>query len=137
MDELGTLLRSRGMRLTRQRQRVVAVLAGREHATPEEIHEQVTADGGPEVSLSTVYRCLEALEELGIVRHTHLDHRAPSYQLADHDDHIHLVCNDCGSVSEVPLTLARSLVRTIDERTGFAVDLTHVALHGSCSACRH
>ncbi|CCH78235.1 putative iron uptake regulatory protein [Nostocoides japonicum T1-X7] len=137
MDELGSLLRSRGMRLTRQRERVMSVLAQCEHATPEQIHERVTADGGPEVSLSTVYRCLEALEDLGVVRHTHLDHRAPSYQLAGHADHVHLVCNDCGSVSEFPLDLAGSLVHAVDEQTGFAVDLTHVALHGSCARCRH
>lgn len=131
------LLRSRGKRLTRQRQRVVSALAGCEHATPEEIHERVSADGGPALPVSTVYRCLEALEELGIVRHTHLDHRAPSYQLADHDDHIHLVCQECGAVSQVPLDLAAPLTHAIDERTGFAVDLTHVALQGSCPRCRH
>ncbi len=136
MDELGSLLRSRGMRLTRQRERIVAALSACAHATPEEIHAALAADGGPEVSLSTVYRCLEALEDVGVIRHTHLDHRAPSYQLADHDDHIHLVCQTCGTVSEVPLAVARSLVRAIDERTGFAVDLTHVALHGSCPRCR-
>lgn len=136
MDELGTILRARGMRLTRQRERVVGVLAGCEHATPEEIHDALAADGGPEVSLSTVYRCLEALEELGIVRHTHLDHRAPSYQLAGHADHIHLVCNECGAVLKVPLEVAASLAKAVDAQTGFALDLTHVALHGSCSRCR-
>ncbi|GAA2924325.1 hypothetical protein GCM10020221_20370 [Streptomyces thioluteus] len=47
------------------------------------------------VNISTVYRTLELLEELGLVSHAHLGHGAPTYHLADRHDHIHLVCRDC------------------------------------------
>lgn len=136
MDELGTLLRARGMRLTRQRERVVRAVSALEHATPEEVLTAVGADGGPDMPASTVYRCLEALEESGVIRHTHLDHRSPSYQLADHDDHIHLVCDACGRVEEAAAAIAGPLADTILAGQGFAVDLTHAALHGRCARCR-
>ena len=71
------------------------------HATPEQISEAV-----PEVDLTTVYRTLELLEELGLVRHTHLDHGAPSYRPAE-DDHVHVVCHDCGAVVDAPADARR------------------------------
>ena len=92
MSDLGAALRARGMRLTPQRRRIVDALTSLEHGTPDAVAAKVTEDGGAPLPLSTIYRGLDALEELGIVSHTHLDHRAPTYHLADHATHIHLVC---------------------------------------------
>ena len=90
-------LRRRGYRLTPQRQLVLEAVGELAHATPEEIADAVrrTASG---VNISTVYRTLELLEELGLVQHTHLGHGAPTYSVATDDDHVHLVCRDCGAV---------------------------------------
>ena len=60
-------------------------------------------------------------QELGLVGHTHVDHRAPSYHLAEHATHLHVVCRGCGWVGEAPLTVADELVARIDESLGFAV----------------
>ena len=91
-------LRARGYRVTPQRQLVLEAVARLDHATPEEIGAQVqqTARG---VNISTIYRTLELLEQIGMVTHTHLGHGAPIYHLASHADHVHLVCGDCGRVS--------------------------------------
>ena len=48
------------------------------------------------VNISTVYRTLELLEELGLVRHAHLSDRAPTYHSTTEPEHVHLVCRDCG-----------------------------------------
>src|ERR1700722_11470214 len=95
-------LRARGYRVTPQRQLVLEAVTKLEHATPEEICAQVqlTARG---VNISTVYRTLELLEQLGLVTHSHLRHGAPSYHLeAEQDfetDVRHLtvfgLCGDC------------------------------------------
>lgn len=84
-------LRAKGYRVTPQRQLVLEAVKDLEHATPEEICVKVreTARG---VNISTVYRTLELLEELGMVTHTHLGHGAPTYHLAAEADHVHLVC---------------------------------------------
>ena len=88
-------LRSRGYRVTPQRQLVLEAIKAVDHATPEEICARVreTARG---VNISTVYRTLELLEELGMVTHTHLGHGAPTYHLAAEANHVHLVCATAG-----------------------------------------
>lgn len=98
-------LRQRGYRLTPQRQLVLEAVDTLEHATPDDILIEVrkTASG---VNISTVYRTLELLEELGLVSHAHLGHGAPTYHLADRHHHIHLVCRDCTNVIEADISVA-------------------------------
>ncbi len=136
MSDLGERLRARGKRLTSQRERVLAAVGRLGHATPDEIVDAVAADGADAVPASTVYRALEALQELGLVGHTHVDHRAPSYHLAEHATHLHVVCRGCGWVGEAPLSAADELVARLDESLGFASDVTHAAVHGLCRSCR-
>ena len=136
MSDLGERLRARGKRLTSQRERVLAAVGRLGHATPDEVGEAVSADGAGPVPVSTVYRALEALQELGLVGHTHVDHRAPSYHLAEHATHLHVVCRGCGWVGEAPLSVADELVARLDESLGFASDVSHAAVHGLCRGCR-
>ena len=67
-DDLASKLHSLGYRLTPQRQLVLEAVDSLEHATPDDILVEVrkTASG---VNISTVYRTLELLEELGLVSH--------------------------------------------------------------------
>ncbi len=136
VDEHGELLRRQGLRVTRQRERVLAAVAELGHATAEEVLSRVAVDGGPQLPPSTIYRALEAMEQAGALRHTHLDHRSPSYQLADHDHHIHLVCTGCGTVGEVPASIADDLVARIREQRGFDAAFTHMAVQGRCTKCQ-
>jgi Fur family transcriptional regulator, ferric uptake regulator len=121
--------------MTSQRQRVLDVITRAGHATPEDVVTLVDGDGGPPLAPSTVYRALEALESLGVVGHTHLDHRAPSYHLAEHADHIHLVCRTCGRVQECPREYAEGFAGNVLRGNGFVADVTHMAIHGECDAC--
>ena len=127
-------LRARGYRLTPQRQLVLEAVGSLGHATPEEIVNTVrrTASG---VNISTVYRTLELLETIGLVRHTHLGHGAPTYSVATDDDHVHLVCRDCGSVDEAPVELVQAAVDRLSRDKGFAVDVGHFPVFGRCRAC--
>jgi Fur family ferric uptake transcriptional regulator len=127
-------LRARGYRLTPQRQLVLEAVGKLGHATPEEIAAGVreTAAG---VNISTVYRTLELLEELGLVQHTHLGHGAPTYSIPSDDDHVHLVCRDCGGVDEVESSVVEEVVRRLSAERGFTVDVGHFAVFGLCRAC--
>ncbi len=93
-------LRASGYRVTPQRQLVLEAVTKLEHATPEEIFADIhqTARG---VNVSTVYRTLELLEQVGLVTHTHLGHGAPVYHPAAEAQHVHLVCRDCEKVIQV------------------------------------
>jgi Fur family transcriptional regulator, ferric uptake regulator len=131
------VLRSKGYRLTPQRELVLQAVKHLTHGTPDEVLTEVqrTASG---VNISTVYRTLELLEELGLVTHTHLGHGAPTYHaVSDDAGHLHLVCRDCGRVIETPVEVADSMVEALSQRYGFETDVTHVALFGRCTDCRH
>lgn len=135
MDDPGEVLRRHGLRMTEQRRRVLGALTHRSHLTPDAIAALVATDGGPELPPSTIYRTLDALEEVGLVEHTHLDHRAPTYHRAGRHGHLHLRCRECGRVSEIDPTVAAPFVATVRDTTGFDADLTHMAIHGRCAEC--
>jgi len=128
-------LRARGYRVTPQRQLVLEAVTKLEHASPEEIWADVqqTASG---VNISTIYRALELLEQLGLVTHTHLGHGAPRYHLAAEADHVHLVCSSCGRITQVPPAAVEALVSALDESDGFQTDVGHLTVFGRCAACR-
>jgi Fur family ferric uptake transcriptional regulator len=128
-DPLATVLRERGMRMTPQRQSVMAAVTHLVHATPDQVAEAV-----PDVDLTTVYRTLETLEDIGLLAHTHLGHGAPSYRLAD-DDHIHVVCHRCSTVIDAPTGLADSLARQLLDERGFVLDRSHFTVFGTCADC--
>ena len=127
-------LRAGGYRLTPQRQLVLQAVGELGHATPEEIVSAVrrVATG---VNISTVYRTLELLEELGLVQHTHLGHGAPTYSVSTDDDHVHLVCRDCGDVSEAPPDVVAPIVQSLAATRGFQVDVGHFSVFGRCADC--
>jgi Fur family transcriptional regulator, ferric uptake regulator len=128
-------LRAGGYRVTPQRQLVLEAVARLEHATPEEIHAEVrqTAHG---INVSTIYRTLELLEQLGLVKHSHIHHGAPSYHLTEHAQHVHLVCRQCERITEVDQSAVTPLVLALEEREGFATDVGHLTVFGLCASCR-
>jgi Fur family ferric uptake transcriptional regulator len=135
LDVLEDRLREHGYRVTTQRRAVFDAVAGLGHGTHEEIlrHAQ-TVDAS--LNLSTVYRNLEVLEEIGLVRHAHLGHGSPTYHLADHHRHLHLVCSKCKEVLEVSVDTANPLVEELKTSHRFAVDIDHFAIQGLCSKCQ-
>lgn len=133
-SSLAAELRSRGLRLTAQRQLVLEAVYALGHATPDQVHGEVakTAAG---VNITTVYRTLELLEELGLVTHAHLSHGAPTYHRLSENQHVHLVCRICGDIAEAPSQLLAALAETLEQDRGFMVDIGHVALFGRCAHC--
>jgi Fur family ferric uptake transcriptional regulator len=127
--DLAERLRERGMRVTSQREQVLAAVRSLGHATPEQITESVNG-----VDVTTVYRTLELLEELGLVRHAHLGHGAPSYRPAE-DDHIHVVCHSCGAVTDADPRLVEPLARRLLADDGFVLDRAHFTVFGRCRNC--
>jgi Fur family ferric uptake transcriptional regulator len=127
--DLATRLRERGLRVTPQRAQVLAAVRQLGHATPEQISESVT-----DVDPTTIYRTLELLEEIGLVRHAHLGHGAPSYRPAE-DEHIHVVCHACGSVVDADPSLVDALAERLRAADGFVLDPSHFTVFGRCRSC--
>ena len=128
-------IRSKGKRMTVQRRLVLEALQrARHHTTAEEIARQVRLRH-PQIDPSTVYRNLEALEDLGYVTHTHLDDRVTRWHRADVVRHGHLVCRRCGAEQEIPLRTLEPLGRRLRAEQGFRADLAHSAIVGICREC--
>ena len=131
--DLRTELHEHGYRLTPQRQLVLEAVTSLGHASPEDVLASVreVADG---VNASTVYRTLEVLEEVGLVRHSHLGSRT-TWHSVEHHGHLHLVCRDCGRVDEAPLAFADGLVGSLQAERGFTPDMEHFGVWGRCAGC--
>ena len=82
-------LHQKGLRLTPQRELVLQAVRALDHATPEEIAEKVR-ETHPGINLSTVYRNLETLENVGLVQHAHVGHGGVRYHAAIEQLHAHL-----------------------------------------------
>jgi Fur family ferric uptake transcriptional regulator len=131
---LAEVLRARGLRLTAQRQLVLEAVHSLGHATPDQVHARV-AETAAGVNITTVYRTLELLEELGLVTHAHLSHGSPTYHAVGEAQHTHLVCRRCGAIIEVSATVLGPLAESLSTEQGFLIDIGHVALFGLCADC--
>lgn len=137
IEEVLAQLRAGGGRVTPARRAIVEVLVGGDghrHLTAEELATRVQTVL-PDVALSTIYRSMEALEAAGFVEHLHLGHGPAVYHLsAEH--HLHLVCEVCGGVTELPPDTLDALAAEIRRRHRFEIDVHHFGLAGRCAACR-
>lgn len=128
------VLRQFGYRITPQRQMVLEAINKLGHATPEELCAEVQRSASG-VNLSTIYRTIEVLEEVGLVTHTHIGHGAPTYHSVEDDPHIHLICDTCGNVESVDVSEADGFVKQLRDKIGFEPDISHFSVRGQCGSC--
>ncbi len=133
-EDWQSTLRSKGYRLTPQRELVLHAVERLGHATPDEILTAVREESQA-VNISTVYRTLELLEELGLVRHAHITDRAPTYHSTATPAHVHLVCRECHTITEVSRDVVEPLTATLLDRYGFRTDVGHLTIFGVCRGC--
>ena len=132
-------LRARGHRITTPRRAIIGALArSGAHPTVEQISADVEART-PGLHLSTIYRTLETLAELGFVTHVHLGHGTTVYHLTgakSDEGHVHAQCRLCGLVVDFPHDLLDPVRQQLDAISGFSLEPHHVALSGTCVDCR-
>ncbi|CAN5642609.1 transcriptional repressor [soil metagenome] len=133
--EIHGRLRARGMRWTLQRRLLLRVLSRAEgHVTAGELIERCRAED-PQTTPSTVYRTLDVLEELGLVRHAHGVDGREEYHVLPEREHGHLHCTGCGGSWEIEADEAAALVASLHGGRGFTVDLSHLTVAGTCADC--
>ena len=132
-EELTTLFRSTGRKVTPQRQRIFRTLHGNErHPTAEGVYADIV-DDMPTVSLRTVYQTLAELTELGEINKIDLGTGSARFD-PNVDAHHHLVCDECGAVRDVTANTAEIRVPP-QQRGGFRVEETEVVFRGRCRDC--
>ena len=127
--------RARGMRWTPQRRAVIEVLADTDgHITGAELVDRCRARD-PRTIPSTVYRTLDVLEEIGLVRHGHGADGREEYHVGPDSEHGHMYCAACGESWEIPAAAADRIAASLADADGFEVDISHVTVVGRCRAC--
>lgn len=130
---LNERLHTSGFRFTPQRQHVFNVLLQkRDHPRVEDVFLRAK-QGMPDISMATVYNCLDALVQCGLVRHVNLDRAATRY-CPNMKDHCHFYCDNCGGIFDVDLPPAgrQSALKVPD---GFKVNQLDVSIRGVCASC--
>jgi Fur family ferric uptake transcriptional regulator len=127
-------LRGSGHRLTPQRELVLAAVEALGHATPDEVYAEVRSHSSA-INLSTVYRTLELLDELGLIHHAHLTDRAPTYHSTSGHEHSHFVCRSCRRVISIGADDMEATLGPLAGRHGFVPDYGHLTVFGTCAEC--
>lgn len=129
-------LQARGMRMTPQRAIIFEAIGKLEgHITAEQIFQEVH-QANPYISLATVYRTLELLEELNLITPTNLGRTQTYFALKDHGPHHHLVCLECGRIEQFADELFDPVRTGLEEKHGFQVHTDHMSIFGICRKCR-
>jgi Fe2+ or Zn2+ uptake regulation protein len=119
-----------GIRLTKQREEVFGLLLQkRDHPTATEVFLRAKKHM-PSISLATIYNCLDALVDWGLVKQVNLD-RAPTRYCANLEEHSHFYCESCGAISDVETPFSG----TWNLPPGYYVAQAEVSLKGLCAKC--
>src|SRR4051794_10096443 len=132
--DVAEALRREGGRLTLPRRLVLEALFAADGLVSAE-HIARGADTGVEIELTSVYRNLERLEELGVIRHVHLGHGPGLYGLVGEGEPEYLVCDGCGAVTAAAPGQLDGVRAAIREQFGHDARFTHFPLHGLCAHC--
>jgi len=133
IDDVFALLRAEGHRVTAPIRAVLATL----FAADAPISAQAISAGSAVAGLqpSSVYRALERLEELGVVRHVHLGHGPSLYLLVGTGEREFLLCERCGAVTSVEPRQLDPVRKQVERRFGYRVRFGHFPLVGLCAEC--
>ena len=134
LEDVAAALRERGGRLTTPRRLVLQALFATDDLVPAERIAAGTDTGIP-LDLTSVYRNLERLEQLGVVRHIHVGHGPGVYGLLSHGEREYLVCEVCGKVTPADAEQLDRVRAVIREQFGYEARFTHFPIHGRCADC--
>lgn len=135
MCSVSAELAARGLRLTRQRRAVLdAIAAASSSVTPLQVYD-AARDRCPELGLTTVYRTLEVLADIGALRRVHGDHCESFVPTSASHGHT-VVCDSCGRTTEFTACDMQVVADAAARETGFRITDHFLQLSGICAGCR-
>lgn len=136
-DLFNAYLSSRGLKFTAPRRQILdTVFAVHEHFDAEQLHARLKA-ARYNISLATVYRTLPLLVEAGLIQLSlRFSSRDVFEHIYGHPQHIHWVCNLCGTVQETGLDKIKSALASIADKLQFRLDEITVQVRGVCWKCQ-
>src|SRR4051795_13270408 len=136
LDAFRRRCKEQGLAFTFQRQVIYeAVLASREHPTPELIYEQVR-QRIPSVSLGTIYKNEKTFLESGVLREVTLHHGSLRLE-SNMTPHHHLVCSSCKAIFDIEESAVEPIQLPKTELpAGFSISQCRVEFVGVCKSCK-
>ncbi|MEX5285267.1 Fur family transcriptional regulator [Selenomonas sputigena] len=135
MQEVTTLLREKGFKVTPQRLAVYDVLCHTTaHPTADMIYSELQPTY-PTMSLATVYKTLDILGKVGLVQALNVGEESFRYD-ANTTSHPHICCVGCGRVDDVFKADTGDLVEQVETETGYAISGKQLYFYGQCPACQ-
>jgi Fur family ferric uptake transcriptional regulator len=129
-------LRENHRKLTRSRQAVLDILTqANRHLTPAELYRRAKTKY-PHLGLTTVYRTLDLLVKLGYIQRVHFADGCHSYAPTAQAHGHHLVCSVCGRAEEFSDCDLEALMKSLQAKTGFEINVHVLELMGLCPECR-
>jgi len=138
-DTLKTKLRSLGHRCTSQREAIVKAIidSPEKHLSAEQVYGALSGEESG-AAMATVYRTLDLLEQIGILRKVDFGEGRARYEVITESghQHHHLVCLECGKVQEVRQDLLSALEALVADEYGFEVKDHMLQFYGVCAECK-
>lgn len=126
-------LREHGLKATIQRLAILEAVSDAGHIGVDDLFKKVSKHH-PSFSLSTVYKNIEGMQEAGILVEVPVAGGKKKYEVLK-EDHIHLICQTCGTIIDKPLS--EEVKAVIDNMTkhGFEHRKSSINLYGTCDSC--
>jgi Fe2+ or Zn2+ uptake regulation protein len=135
MINYNQLLNQSGLKATNQRLGVLEVLEETGHSTIDEIYHRVR-EQHPAISLATVYNNVDIMIERDVLVEVPIAGAKSRYEIKKHD-HIHLICQNCGSVTDESIDLiSQEDLTRIAAKDAFAIARSQINIYGICHHCR-
>ena len=124
-------------RTTKQKTLILSAVQGtKTHPTAEQVHTMIT-DVAPHLSLGTVYRNLNRLAELGIIRRISVINSPDRFD-GDLTPHHHISCTECGRFCDLfEIDYDAELDRVIEAKSGFSIAKHETVFYGKCPDCKN
>ena len=131
IEEFERSLHTGNYKLTSQREAIFELLKNTEgHLTAEEIYELIK-ERNPDIGLSTVYRTLRLLTDIGLVRKLNLDDKPIHYELTL-SPHNHLICLRCGRIIDIDNEVLEGIDEGIKK---YKFKWQRMIIFGECQRC--
>jgi len=135
LSHYNQLLNQSGLKATNQRLGVLEVLEETGHSTIDEIYQRVKAEH-PAISLATVYKNVDIMLEKGVLVEVPVAGAKSRYEIRK-QDHIHLICQKCGSVTDETIdVISHKALAHIAAKDEFVIERSQTNIYGICHNCQ-
>jgi Fur family peroxide stress response transcriptional regulator len=136
LTEAVEILKGNGVRMTPQRHAILShLISSMDHPTADEIYKAL-ADTFPNMSVATVYNNLRVFKDAGLVKELTYGDASSRFD-ANMNEHYHVICKECGKITDFEHPPLSMIETKAAESTGYQVDGHRMEVYGCCPQCQN